>query len=69
MKLQAEALGIKHRTNLADALEDDGKVTSTNHARNIKVHKDARYLAQGIKYIEGIIINSGTSFFPRTLND
>ena len=69
MKLQAEALGIKHRTNLADALEDDGKVTSTNHVRNIKVHKDARYLAQGIKYIEGIIINSGTSFVPRTLND
>ena len=51
MKLQAEALGIKHRTNLADALEDDGKVTSTNHARNIKVHKDTRYLAQRIKYI------------------
>ena len=69
MKLQAEALGIKHRTNLDDALEDDGKVTSTNHARNIKVHKDTRYLAQRIKYIEGKIRNNATSFVPHNLNN
>ena len=39
MELQSESLGIKHRTNLDDALEDDGKVTSTNHARNKKFTK------------------------------
>ena len=52
MKLQAKALSIEHRKNLAEALEDAGKWPAANHVQNIKGSEDACYLDLRIKYIE-----------------
>ena len=68
-KLQPTYLSIEHRTNLAAALEDAGKVPTANQVRNMKGREDVRYLSRRIKYIEGKIRKSVTSFVTHTLND
>ena len=44
MKLQAEVLSIKQRTNLAEAVEYADKEPAADNLRNMKYCKDARFL-------------------------
>ena len=61
-KNQAEALITEDSTNIADALQEAGKVPADMHLRNMKLNKEYHTLDIGMKCIEGKFSKSGTTF-------
>ena len=58
---QAQAPSMNYRTNLADALQEAGKVTSAMHIRNMQRMQEYFTLPRRIKYIEVESKNLGTT--------
>ena len=52
---------MNYRTNLADALQEAGKVTSAMHIRNMQRMQEYFTLPRRIKYIEVESKNLGTT--------